>query len=235
MSVFVLVHGAWHGGWCWERVARVLAAAGHAVHAPTLTGLGERAGEARPDTGLAVHVADVVGLVERLDLRDVVLVGHSYGGMVVTGAASRLGGRVRTLVYLDAFVPEAGQSVNAIVGPEAAAGTQRIADAKGEGWRVPMVYPLEAMGRFDAETAAWAAARLTPQPVATFTEPVSLGDARVSDRVYVYCSDRPLGIFGRFAEAARANPAEWRYVELPTGHDAMLTMPNAVAGILLDL
>src|SRR5579859_7931096 len=111
MSTYVLVHGAWHGGWSWRAVAAGLRAAGQEAHAPSLTGLGDRRHLAAPDIDLETHVLDVVNLLEMEDLTDVVLVGHSYGGMVVTGAADRVPSRIRTLVYLDAFVPEAGRTL----------------------------------------------------------------------------------------------------------------------------
>src|SRR5438128_128006 len=104
MATFVLVHGAWHGGWCWKRVTPLLRAAGHEVYATTLTGLGERVHLASPNVGLALHVQDVVGVLEYEDLRDVILVGHSYGGIVISGVADRVPERLRHLVYLDALV-----------------------------------------------------------------------------------------------------------------------------------
>src|SRR5262245_14863398 len=111
MATFVLVHGAWHGGWCWQRVSPLLRARGHEVFAPTLTGLGERSHLLTREIGLETHVADVVNAIRWEDLTDVVLCGHSYGGMVISGAADRMADRVRSLVYLDAFVPADGQSI----------------------------------------------------------------------------------------------------------------------------
>ena len=118
---YVLVHGAWHGGWCWRSVRALLEKAGHQVHAPSLTGLGERKHLARPDIDLDTHIADIVHLLGMEDLRDVVLVGHSYGGMVMTGAADRAHERIARLVYLDAFVPENGKCTLDYVVPERAA------------------------------------------------------------------------------------------------------------------
>ena len=118
---FVLVHGAWHGGWCWRFVRDLLEKSGHRVHAPSLTGLGERKHLARPDIDLDTHIADIVSLLEMEDLSDVVLVGHSYGGMVITGVADRAPERIGRLVYLDAFVPEDGKCTLDYVVPERAA------------------------------------------------------------------------------------------------------------------
>ena len=130
MANFVLVHGAWHGGWCWVRVARILRDAGHEVFTPTLTGLGERVHLASADISLDTHVADVLGVLESEELEDVVLCGHSYGGMVVTGVAAQAAKRIDTLVYLDAFVPEDGQSVFELMGPERAG--PPLPDRKGQ-------------------------------------------------------------------------------------------------------
>src|SRR5262249_25595660 len=131
MATFVLVHGAWHGGWCWRDVAARLRRAGHDVYAPSLTGLGERAHLARPGIALDDHVQDVVALLQMEALSDVVLVGHSYGGMVVTGAADREAARIRRLVYLDAFVPESGRCVLDYVVPERAAAMRREGEQVG--------------------------------------------------------------------------------------------------------
>src|SRR4051794_24598156 len=135
MATFVLVHGSWHGGWCWERLTPLLEAAGHVVYTPTLTGLGERADEATPDVGLMTHVQEIAALFESKDLRDVVLVGHSYAGMVITGVADAVDERIATLVYLDACVPQDGQGVMDIL-----PGTRNfinMANITGDGWLVP--------------------------------------------------------------------------------------------------
>ena len=143
-KTFVLVHGAWHGGWCWAKLARLLRDAGHEVYTPTLTGLGERAHLARPEVDLETHIQDVVAVLEAEELRQVTLVGHSYGGMVISGVAARTSGRIGHLVYLDAFVPEAGKSLLDYVGERAAA-MREAAAAHGEGWKLPSLAP-EALG-----------------------------------------------------------------------------------------
>jgi pimeloyl-ACP methyl ester carboxylesterase len=149
MTTFVLVHGGWHGGWCWRRVAPLLRAAGHEVHTPTLSGLGERAHLAGPDTGLATHVEDVVARLEMEDLHDVVLVGHSSGGAIITGVAQRAAECLAALVYLDAFMPRPGESVLDLLRPEwrdhflaAVDGNNRVAldwDAAMDGWAIRAV------------------------------------------------------------------------------------------------
>ena len=145
---FVLVHGGWLGAWCWRRVRPLLQAAGYEVFAPTLTGLGERAHLLSPDIGLMTHVQDVVGLIEAEELQDIVLVGQSYAGMVITGVADRVPERLSHVVYLDAFVPRDGQSLADLVGPEMMANLEQAARAQGSGWRVPPL-PPQACGVTD--------------------------------------------------------------------------------------
>lgn len=236
MATFVLVHGGWHGGWCWRDVAPTLRAAGHDVHAPTLTGLGARAhllDVLGPRLDLATHVADVVGVLEYEDLRDAVLVGHSYGGMVIAGAADRAPERVSQLIYLDAFVPAGGQSLFDLLAPERRAYFQERARDGGDGSRVPPPSPA-ALGVTDETQARWLAARLTPQPLRTFEQPLALtGPATSLPRTYVHCTVSPTAAsFAPFAADARDAP-DWRYHGLATGHDAMVTQPREVADVLL--
>src|SRR5450631_1591587 len=168
MSTYVLVHGAWHGGWCWQRVAPRLRAAGHDVYTPTLTGLGERVHLARPEIDLTTHVTDVVNLIQYEDLTDIVLVGHSSGGMVITGVVDQLPGRIAHLVYLDAFVPQPGQSLFDMVGPELEGSVKALADKEGDGWRVPPIVPL--FGLEDQADLDWGLRKFSPQPLGTFTQ-----------------------------------------------------------------
>src|SRR5438874_4002154 len=136
-TTFVLVHGAWHGGWCWIKVTRLLTDAAHVVYTPTLTGLGERGHLARPEIDLEAHIQDIVAVLEAEELRNVVLVGHSYAGMVITGVAGRVPNRIASLVYLDAFVPESGRSLLSYQAPERAEAIRSSAEGEGEGWRFP--------------------------------------------------------------------------------------------------
>lgn len=234
MATFVLVHGAWHGGWCWWRVRAGLEAAGHTVHTPTLTGLGERAHLARPDIDLATHVQDVLGVLECEDLREVLLVGHSYGGMVITGVAERVPGRLAHLVYLDAFVPADGQSAFDLVPPFRAL-LRAQAQAQGDGWRIPPPAPdgpvLEVTKPGDI---AWLRERLVSQPLLTMEQPVRLGNplAAALPRTYVWCAGKALGA----DTAARLRTAPgWGYREFVSGHDAMITEPGALTQVLLSL
>ena len=178
---FVLVHGAWHGGWCWVKVARLLRDAGHEVYTPTLTGLGERAHLARPETDLELHIQDVVAMLEAEELRNVILVGHSYAGMVISGAAARAAGRVARLVYLYAAVPEAGRSLFDYLGPERAEEARAAATTDGEGWRLPP-FPPERFGVTSARDTEWLKRHLVPHPLRTLRRGVDRGAARGSRR-----------------------------------------------------
>jgi pimeloyl-ACP methyl ester carboxylesterase len=224
MATYVLVHGAWHGGWCWRFLRPFLK--GHEVFAPSLTGLGERKHLARPGIDLDTHIQDVVSLLEMEDLRDVVLVGHSYGGMVITGAADRAHGRIRRLVYLDAFVPENGKCALDYVVPE------RAARMREEGERSGSVTPppLALWGLTRPEHIDFVKPREAPHPYRTMAQPIRLGGFSLP-RTFVYCSSPATGSFDQFASKYRNDPA-WQFFELETGHDAMILMPARVAEIL---
>ena len=234
MATYVLVHGAWHGGWCWKKLTPLLRAAGHEVVVPTLTGLGERAHLARPEVGLATHVEDVVQVLTYEDLHGVVLVGHSYAGMVIAAVADRVPERVAQLVYLDAFVPDNGQALLDLLPPPLREASLEQARTAGEGWQVPAP-PPERFGVTDAADLAWVRPRLLPQPLQTFTEPLRLGrpDLSPAPRTYIACTVGS-ATFQPFAERARTDPA-WRYRELATGHDAMVMTPRELAQLLLEL
>ena len=229
MATYVLIHGAWHGGWCWNIVARALRRAGHEVYAPSLTGLGERKHLARREIDLETHIEDVVSLMEMHDLQDVILLGHSYGGMVVTGAADR-SSRVKSLVYLDAFVPQNGKCLLDYAVPE------RTAWMREEGERSGSVTPppMSLWGLTKPEHLAFVGPREVRHPYGTMVQPIRLlnGDklARMP-KTYIYCSAPATGSFDQFAAKYRNDPA-WRFHELKTGHDAMLLMPDAVIEIL---
>lgn len=236
MATFVLVHGGWHGAWCWDRVVPILNSAEHVVETPTLAGLGERAAELRPEIDLEMHVAEVAASIDPDGPRDVVLVGHSYGGMVVAPVAARRADRIASTVYLDAFVPEDGQSLFDLAPPGRADGFRELARLHGEGWRVPIPTP-EAMGIVDEDEAHWLAERLTPQSIATLEQPVRFGadppDPELAPRFFIHCiSDQPSVTFLPFAERARSTPG-WTLFELASGHDAMLIVPDELARLLL--
>lgn len=241
MTTFVLVHGAWHGGWCYRETARALRAAGHDVFTPTHTGVGERAHQGTENITLETHIRDVCGVFEAEELSDVVLCGHSYGGMVITGVADRMPERIRALVYLDAFVPEHGQSLSSLapltVAPEVATGFVdflRGSALEGHGLRAaPM--PAEASGT-KAENCAWINRRCVPQALATFEMPILLtgAGAAVKERVYILADGWGPSPFPYFAAKFEGQP-NWTVSRLPCGHEVMVDMPGELADELLKL
>jgi pimeloyl-ACP methyl ester carboxylesterase len=238
MATFVLVHGAVVGGWCWRWVARELLAAGHEVFAPTLTGLGERVHLASPQIDLDTHIDDVVNVLRYEDLTDVVLVGWSYGGMVVAGAADRASERVGHVVYFDSDVPRDGDTS---VPPGALAQREDLARVHGDGWRIPPdVLGMEEflLAALPEERRHWIAARLTPHPLQTWTQPIRLtGAADAIPTTYIRCTvgyDPTDEDTRRQDERIRSEPT-WRYRELAESHAAPFTAPRAVADLLLEV
>lgn len=230
MATYVLVHGAWHGGWCWSRVARTLRETGAEVYTPTLTGLGERAHLASREVGLETHVADVLEVLEAEDLTDVVLAGHSYAGMVVTAVADHAAARIARLIYLDAVVPRDGQCLYDRAPAQVKAHFEEHARTGGEGWRVPVAAAsAQFLGLKREDDLRWVMPRLTPHPIRTFREAVQLrSDAPAVPRSYINCiGDKPLGQ-PRTAQAEGIAD----YHELRTGHDAMVTAAQEVAALL---
>jgi pimeloyl-ACP methyl ester carboxylesterase len=225
---FVLVHGAGHGGWCWVRVARLLRAAGHEVFTPTLTGVGERAHLLTADVGPATMVQDVVAVLENEELRDVVLVGHSFGALVALGVADRVPHRLRRLVLLDGLVVEPGQRGFDGVPPDVA--ESRTAAATELAFPVPSA---SAVGLTDPDDRAWVDRRLTPQPLRSYAEPFGLRHPLGNGLpiTYIRCTDPPFPTLLSGQAIARREGWDWR--EIPTGHDAMISAPEATAAELL--
>ena len=233
MAVFVLVHGAWGGAHGFRKVRGPLRAAGHEVFTPSLTGIGERAHLTSPQVCLTTHIADVVNAVWYEDLGDIVLLGFSYGGFVVTGALEHIGDRVRHLVYLDAFVPDDGDTVAGIGG----AGGDYGAPELGRDWLVPP----HSREFDDPAEAAWADARRTPHPAGCFTEPVRLArplEDYPFTRTYIKATGEPRpesgGPFWAAADRVMASPA-WRYREISTNHMIPSNRPAELARLLLEL
>lgn len=224
MATFVLVHGAWAGGWRWLEVPAMLRAAGHEVYTPTLTGLGERVHLASPEVGLDTHVLDIVNLLRYEELHDVILVGHSYGGMVITGVAQQAPERLVHLIYLDALIPEDGQSVLDILGPEVRAGVEEQARLLGDGWRIPLNPPDP---------------RHTDQPLRTWTQPLAVRNPKAAalPRTCIYCTEKG-DVEGRLDGiqqcAIRSRAQGWRYRELAAGHCPMDTIAPELVRLLLE-
>lgn len=243
MATYVLVPGAWLGAWAWDRVAEQLRARGHAVYPMALTGLGERKHLARPDVGLETHIQDIVNQIEVADLRDVILVAHSYGGVPVTGAADRLVDRLASVVYVDTG-PIPADTAFIDFEPEQRAATEQKVAEQGDGWLIPPISVeelAEAMPDETPERVAAIVARMTPQPFGTYTEPLRLSNPALATvpKVAVLNSFpesvvRELMAAGHPIGVMLSGP-EWRFVELPTSHWPMFTRPDDLATVLDEI
>ena len=230
MSTYVLVHGAWHGSWCWKRVRQALQALGHEVFTPTLTGVGERSHLLSRQVNLDTHIDDVVNLIQWEELSDVVLCGHSYGGCVISGAAERIPDRIGALVYLDAFVLKNGQSLWDTLPPDQKSLQSDLAVQYGEGWKVPPI-PAEVFA-VNANDAAWVDRQCTMQPLATFQQAITLsGKAdRIKNVTFILATGFADSPFPQFYESAKAKG--WKTLKMACGHDVMLDLPEELTQVL---
>ncbi|MFF0487392.1 alpha/beta fold hydrolase [Nocardia sp. NPDC004068] len=234
MSTYLLVHGAWHTGECWDRVVARLTAAGHRVLAPTLTGYGATRHLLTPEVGLDTHTDDIARLLTAEDLTEVILVGHSYAGLVISAVANRLPERIAHLVYLDAMVPEDGETAADVL-PVTKAMID-LALASESGWRVPpppeMPAPHGLFGVTDPDDIAWLRTMMSDQSVRCLQQPVRLDNPAVNllPRTHIHCTITPPGLERR--PVPDQPPARVR--ELPTGHDCMITMPAELTELLLE-
>ncbi|MDN3651825.1 alpha/beta hydrolase [Thalassotalea ponticola] len=222
--VVVFVHGSWGGGWDYKTMQSLLQQRGFVVYRPTLTGLGERVHLNTPDVNLDTHILDIVNLIVFEELDDVILVGHSYGGMVISGVADKIPEKIKHLVYMDALLPEHGESVFSLSEPEYVAHLKQLADNnKGQEWAIPPYWP------------DWG--KDVPHPMATYQQPISLTNPKAKNIAATYVlavepsSDNDS--FKMFAE--RAKQRNYRYLELPTSHNMQRTMPERYADIINDL
>ena len=229
MATFVLVHGAWQGGWTWNRVAPLLRATGHEVHTPTLTGVGDRAHLISPLVGLDTHVQDVVATIRNERLSDVVLVGHSYAGQVIAGVASALPSALAQLVYLDAFVPNDGESATEQQPETIAHHYQESVQERGFGWLLP-TRQLEVLGVTDPGDVEWLTALMVPHPYKGFNDPVKVTPAALALPSSFIESVDWLRVFRSSRERAAARG--WPAHELHTGHQSMQTAPRELAELL---
>jgi pimeloyl-ACP methyl ester carboxylesterase len=231
MSTFVLVSGAWHGGWCWQRVIPLLQQTEHEVHTPTLTGVSDRAHLISPAVGLDTHIADVVSYLEAYDLNDVVLVGHSYAGQVITGVADAVPERISVRVHLDAFIGDGRAAVD-MQPAEVAHHYRESVEGPGFGWLIP-TRPLEKLGVSNQEDIDWLAPRLTPHPWKTYTDELPLTGAHERVKgVFIECVDW-MRVFQQPRE--RAEVLGWTVHEIATGHEAMVTAPSELATLLDEI
>ncbi|MFK7995770.1 MAG: alpha/beta fold hydrolase [Granulosicoccus sp.] len=241
MANYVLVHGAWHGGWCYRDTAAALRRAGHNVFTPTHTGVGERAHQANESITLETHVRDVLGCIEAEELDEVILCGHSYGGMVITQLADRIPDKISALVYIDAFVPEHGESLIDLLSkalePEIAA--QFIVGFRGDGSQpsdgMMQPIPAEMFGILE-QNRPWVERRCVPQSLATFEMPVLIGGNanKIANRTYLLADNWDPSPFRYFADKFSAD-SSWKIVKMPSSHDIMVDMPEELATELLKL
>ena len=243
VKTYVLVHGAWHGGWCWRDVRNILEDKGHRVFTPTMTGLGERAHLLTEQTDLETHIQDIVSHIEFEDLDDVILVGHSYGGMVITGVVDRLKERMSHIVYLDAAVPDDGENFAS----QAPGMTPEVTKVVEESFRslskdglVMDVFPAVDLGipETDSRSINWVTKHMTPHPLKTWLDPITLKNKGSKGvlRTYIHCVKPAMeqASFAAHYAVLKDNPS-WRALTIDTGHDAMVTMPDKLSAMLLDL
>lgn len=233
MATFLVAHGAWSAGFVWKKMRPLLRAAGHELVTTSHTGLGDRRHLAHKDVDLDHHITDICAVLFQEDLRDVILIGHSYGGMVATGVADRMPERLSQIVYLDAFVPKDGDSMMSLGTPEQRKRWQEGAEKEGDGWLVP---PNPSPPDTAPEDVEWVKPRRYPQPIKTITQPIKLprGESKLP-KSYIYCTRvGPGDMFGPFARAAKADPA-WRYFELDASHNPHITTPYDLARVLIEI
>jgi pimeloyl-ACP methyl ester carboxylesterase len=242
MANFILVHGAWHGAWCWRHVVRTLGAQGHRAHAVTLTGLGERVHLMSPLITLETHISDVMNAIEAEEMEQVVLAVHSYAGMLGTAVADRMPGRLRHLVYVDAVVPRAGESWSSTHASATREARVAAAEASPDFSFPP---PDPSMFGLQGEDYDWLKRRQTPHPGHTYQAPLQFDPQRVAavPRTFIDCNRPPLATIDVIRQRVR-DPKFWdgawqsggraRVVELPTGHDPMVSAHQELCRILAD-
>ncbi len=240
MANFLLVHGAFYGGWYWKRVAARLRAKGHEVWTPTLTGCGERHHLLTRETTLSTHIEDIVNVLRFEDLYNVILVGHSYAGVVITGVTDRARGRISALVYVDATVPENGQNASGQFPKENPSAESASFSLPDDQWLFPAV-PPHVMGVTDPDDLQWVADKRLPHPMRSLLEPIRLshGEPNHISRTFIHCrrQEALVQFFGAnplqaSEEKAKREGFVWR--ELDTGHDAMITKPAELTDLLLE-
>ena len=229
MATIVLAHGAWSAAWAWKKMRPLFAAAGHQFFSPTYTGLGERAHLAHHEIDLTTNINDVAAVLDCEDLKDVTLLGHSYGGMVATGVADKARRRIARVVYIDAFAPQDGQSLFDLVGQERAEGMRGKAMGEGAGWRIP---PIPMPPDTAPEDVAWATPRRRSQPIKTFEQKLRLRNGELTlPRHYIFCTRIPPDDrFRPFYE--RAKREGWGHDEIDASHNPHITAPEKLAKIL---
>jgi pimeloyl-ACP methyl ester carboxylesterase len=232
-ATFVLVHGAWQGGWAWSRLAPLLEAEGHPVYAPTLTGLAERAAQLSRDVDLSTHIEDISRLIIAEDLSDIVLVGHSYGGMVVSGVTERAGDRIKSFIVLDGFVPEDGKAMRDYWPSSVVSWLDKEAEKSGGVSVPPLSAEVLAVAK---ENREFVDAHATPQPYGTFNEAIRLSGARerIVNKSYIRAPGFRSHPFDGMVKRVQAAPG-WRLATIDSGHMPMLDTPEKLAELLTQM
>jgi pimeloyl-ACP methyl ester carboxylesterase len=230
--VFILVHGAWHGGWCWQDVSKNLRKKGYEVYTPTLSGLGEHKNKIDENINLRTHIADIINLIEMEDLHNVVLVGHSYAGALIAGVADSIPKRLSKLVYLDAMIVHNGESALSVQTEETQKQMNKLIEKKQN---VPPI-PVETFGVTDSLKAKWVNERLTPQPFGTFSQKLLLKHTFGNHipLVYIACTNLQLPVLEKISREAQ-NSSLWTFYTLNAGHDAMITVPDELSKLLIKV
>ena len=230
-STFLVCHGAWSAGWAWKKMHPLMAAAGHRLVSPTYTGLGEREHLANPSIDLETHVQDILNVIRYEDLRDIALIGHSYGGMVASGVADRAREAIAQLIYLDAFVPGDGQCLLDFLAESERRRMLGLAKS-GDGWRVP---PNPTPPDTPPADVEWLSERRVHHPIKCFEMKLKLHGELTLPRSYIYATRAaPLDTFGQFARRAKTEPG-WRYYEIDASHSPHVTAPEALMTVLEEI
>jgi pimeloyl-ACP methyl ester carboxylesterase len=234
-QTFVLVHGAWHGGWCWSRVAERLRAAGHRVFTPTQTGLGERKHLLSKDITLDTFTKDISNVIDSEELSNIILVGHSFGGLAISGVADAMPERIRHLVYLDSLIVEGGKSPFDGLPPDVASARRRAAEESSGGLSLPTP-PPSAFAVSDANDAEWLKRHLTPHPLGTYTSKQNIKGPVGNNlpRTYIHCTNPSYVATQASRDFVKAQQG-WRWAEIATGHDAMVSAPDELTGMLIGI
>jgi pimeloyl-ACP methyl ester carboxylesterase len=230
-KTYVLVHGAWHGGWCWSKVASILRGRGHTVVTPTQTGLGERAHLISKSIDLDLFATDITNVIKFEDLDDIILVGHSFGGNAVSGVADNMRDHIRHLIYLDAVILENGQSAFSQLPKDIVEARTKAAQESSGGLSIPAPQP-SAFGISDAAQTSYVQSKLTPHPFNTFVSPLKLANnvGNGLPTTYIVCTEpiyKPLEASRNWVKAAG-----WKVIEIKSGHDAMVIAPDHLADLL---
>ena len=235
MATFVLSHGAWGGGWEWKQVAGALVSRRHTVYRHSLTGLGERVHLARPDVGLGTHIGDIVSLFASEEIHNAILCGHSYSGMVITGAAPKLSGRIRRLVYIDGFLPEPNESMFDLTPEPLVEVMKQLMETDGEGWRIPLPFPVPGEGEAPPEVVEYLSKASTPMPAECFTQTLDLPAPGLQiPATYIKCTQID-GVDFLGPSAQRARDRGWPVLPLDAPHDAQFFAPEALAALLHEI